>query len=123
MEPTIVKEKRFCPECGREIVGRADKMFCSDACRNNYNNNVNKDSTNLMRNTNNKLRKNYRILSELNPKDKAKVEKKVLIKKGFDFDTITAVLNAKTGNTYYFIYDQGYQELDNDIFLVFRKEG
>jgi hypothetical protein len=34
-----------------------DKKFCSDGCRNAYNNKINKDSNNYMRNTNNKLRK------------------------------------------------------------------
>ena len=95
METTIIKEKRFCPECGKEIVGRKDKQFCSDSCRNNHNNAVNKDSTNLMRNINNSLRRNYKILCELNPKDTAKVQKKVLVKKKFDFEVYTSVLNCK----------------------------
>ena len=47
-------------------MGRIDKKFCSDACRNAYNNKQNKDQTNLMRNINNKLRKNFKILSEQN---------------------------------------------------------
>jgi len=121
MELTI-KEKRFCPECGKEIVGRKDKQFCSDSCRNNHNNAVNKDSTNLMRNINNALRRNYKILGELNPKDTAKVQKKVLVKKNFDFEVYTSVLNAKTGNTYFFVYDNGYQFLDNDMLLLIKKE-
>lgn len=122
MEATIIKEKRFCPECGKEIIGRKDKQFCSDSCRNNHNNNMNKDSTNLMRNINNALRRNYKILSELNPKDTAKVQKKVLVKKKFDFEVYTSVLNAKTGNTYYFVYDNGYRFLDNDMLLLIKKE-
>ena len=64
--------QKQCPECGDNIVGRIDKKFCSDACRNAYNNKVNKDSKNLIRNTNNRLRKNYRILETLNPKQKTK---------------------------------------------------
>lgn len=122
METEIIKEKRFCPECGKELVGRADKMFCSNACRNTHNNKVNKDSTNLMRNVNNALRRNYKILTELNPKETAKVPKSVLVKKKFDFEVYTSVLNAKTGNTYFFVYDKGYQLLDNDVFLLLHKE-
>jgi predicted nucleic acid-binding Zn ribbon protein len=122
MEATIIKEKRFCPECGKEIVGRKDKQFCSDSCRNNHNNAVNKDSTNLMRNINNALRRNYKILGELNPKETAKVEKKVLVKKKFDFEVYTSVLNAKTGNTYFFVYDLGYCMLNNDMVLVLKNE-
>ncbi len=46
-----------CLECEEAIKGREDKKFCSDGCRNAYNNKINKDSTNFMRNVNNKLRK------------------------------------------------------------------
>lgn len=122
MGSTIIKEKRFCPECGKEIVGRADKMFCSDYCRNSHNNKANKDSTNLMRNTNNALRKNYKILCELNPKETTKVPKKTLLKKKFKFDNFTSILSAKTGNTYFVVYDQAYQELEGDIFLITKIE-
>ena len=75
-----------CLECGDKIIGREDKKFCSDGCRNAYNNKMNKDSNNLMRNINNKLRKNYRILSELNPDEKSKTTKTKLLSKGFDFE-------------------------------------
>lgn len=114
----IVKEKKFCPECGKEIVGRADKMFCSTSCRNNHNNKVNKDITNLMRNINNSLRKNYKILNELNAKDKITVSKKILVKKKFEFNHFTSILESKTGNTYYIVYDQAFQELKDDTFLI-----
>lgn len=114
----VVKEKRFCPVCGKEIVGRSDKLFCSDACRNNHNNQANKDVTNLMRNINNALRKNYKILSELNTGEKTKVEKKILLKKKFDFGHFTSILEAKTGNTYYVVYDLAFQELEGDVFLI-----
>ena len=119
---TIEKEKRFCPQCGKEVLGRSDRRFCSDYCRNMFNNNVNKDVTNLMRNVNNALRKNYKILLELNPGETAKTTRAVLKKKKFDFDVYTSVLNAKTGNTYYFVYDKGYLEGENNNFLLLNKE-
>lgn len=31
-----------CLKCNIDVVGRSDKKFCSDKCRNNYNNNKNK---------------------------------------------------------------------------------
>ena len=31
-------EKRRCLECNEEIIGRSDKKFCDDQCRNAYNN-------------------------------------------------------------------------------------
>jgi predicted nucleic acid-binding Zn ribbon protein len=113
---------RNCLECGDKILGREDKKFCSDGCRNNYNNRMNKDSTNIMRNINNKLRKNYRILAEINSEGKTKTTKTKLLSKGFSFDYFTNILNTKTGNTYYFIYDQGYMLLDNDYYMLVKKD-
>ena len=111
-----------CLECHEKIVGREDKKFCSDGCRNAYNNKINKDSTNYMRNINNKLRKNYRILSEQNPNGKSKTTRTKLLSKGFDFDYFTSLLNTKTGNIYYFVYDQGYLLLDNDFYMLVKKD-
>ncbi len=113
---------KTCLECGDKIVGREDKKFCSDGCRNAYNNKINKDSTNFMRNVNNKLRKNYRILSELNPEEKSKTTKSKLLSKGFEFEYFTNILNTNTGNTYYFIYDQGYRVLEADYYMLVKKE-
>ena len=111
-----------CLECGEKIIGREDKKFCSDGCRNSYNNKINKDSNNYMRNINNKLRKNYRILSALNIDGKSKTTKSKLLSKGFDFEFMTTILHTKTGNTYYFLYDQGYMVLDNDFYLLIKKD-
>ncbi|WP_026703875.1 hypothetical protein [Flavobacterium soli] len=114
--------EKACLECGDKIVGREDKKFCSDGCRNAYNNKMNKDSTNYMRNINNKLRKNYRILMELNLDGKTKTTRTKLLSKGFDFEFFTNVLNTKTGNIYYFLYDQGYMALENDYYILVKKE-
>ncbi|MBA0882100.1 hypothetical protein [Flavobacterium undicola] len=111
-----------CLECGEKIIGREDKKFCSDGCRNAYNNKINKDSNNIMRNINNKLRKNYRILTELNTDGKSKTTRTKLLGKGFDFEFFTNILKTKTGNTYYFLYDQGYMLLENDLYILVKKD-
>lgn len=113
--------EKLCPECEGKIIGREDKKFCSDGCRNAFNNKVNKDSTNLMRNTNNKLRKNYRILTALNESGKTRVTRAQLTSRGFDFDHITAILNTKNGHTYYFLYDQGYLLLEDGYCMLVKK--
>lgn len=113
---------KLCPECNEKIIGREDKKFCSDGCRNTFNNKINKDSTNYMRNVNNKLRKNYRILCDLNSEGKSKTTKAKLFSKGFDFDYFTNILNTKTGNTYYFLYDQGYLQLENEYYMLVKKD-
>lgn len=116
------EQDRSCPECGRTIRGRADKKFCSDGCRNNYNNSLNKDTKNLMRNVNNRLRKNYRILEDLNTKDKTKVSKDRLEREGFNFQFYTSQYITKAGAIYNYVYDQGYLPLENDWFLLVKTE-
>lgn len=113
--------QKTCVECGEAIRGRADKKFCSDTCRNTYNNRQNKDSKKIMRNVNNKLRKNYRILESLNPRDKTKTTKEKLLSLEFDFNYITTIYTTKAGKVYYFVYDQGYLPLDNDFYALVKR--
>lgn len=110
--------ERECPECGKTIYGRADKKFCSDSCRNTFNNKQNTLSVNLIRNVNHALRKNWRILTEICKEGKAKTTGKTLRTKGFEFDLMTSQRTTKKGATYFFVYDYGYLELDNDFYLI-----
>lgn len=114
--------QKVCLECGEKIVGRTDKKFCDDACRNSYNNKVNKDRKNIVRNTNNWLRKNYRILEQLNPDQKTKVSRSKLTEKGFDFNYFTSIYTTKAGTVYYFVYDQGYLPLEGDYFALVKRD-
>lgn len=111
-----------CLECNEKILGRSDKKFCNDSCRNAYNNKQNKDSTNLMRTINNKLRKNYRILKDFNTEGKTKVLKSKLGDLGFDFNLITQIKTYKNGSEYKFIYDQGYKILDENWVLIVKND-
>lgn len=107
-----------CPECGNVILGRIDKKFCSDMCRNNYNNKLKAVDVNYVRNINNILKKNRRILEEICPDEKHKTTRASLQKKAFDFSFFTHQRKTQAGSIYYFVYDYGYLELDNDFFLV-----
>ena len=113
--------KRLCPECGSKLIGRIDKKFCTDGCRNAYNNRLNKDNVNLIRNINNKLRKNWRILEELNPEQKTKTTKQKLNDLGFDFSLFTSIYTTKAGTVYYFVYNQGYLPLDGDYYALVKR--
>ena len=114
--------KRLCEECQEPLSGRSDKRFCSDYCRNAYNNKLNRDQTKVVRNTNNQLRKNFRILNELNPHDKTKVNRQQLTNKGFDFNLFTSIYKTKKGSIYYFVYNQGYLDIGNDYFAIVKRQ-
>lgn len=112
---------RTCPECGDKISGRVDKKFCCDQCRNLYNNRQKSNDSNLVRNINSLLKKNRRILQDLNPKAaKVLVSKESLLVKGFHFSYHTHTYTTKKGLVYYFCYEQGYLFLEekNQYLLV-----
>jgi hypothetical protein len=44
-----------------------------------------------------------------------------LIQHNFDFNLFTSIYTTRSGSTYYYVYDQGYLELENDYFLLIRK--
>ena len=119
---SLMNEERLCLDCGTTLHGRADKKFCNDLCRNNYNNQLNSSSYNLVRNINNILRRNRRILEELNPGGKTKTTRKKLSAKGFDFEYHTRSYQTQNGKTYHFCYEYGYLPLDNDEFLLVKRE-
>lgn len=112
-----------CLDCGEPLYGRIDKKFCNDACRNNYNNHLNSDQYNIVRNINNILRKNRRILASLNPDGKIKTTQKKLLAQGLNFEYFTHIYHTQNGNSYRFCYDQGYLLLDNEEVLLVKKEG
>lgn len=114
--------ERKCPICGDKLRGRVDKKFCSDFCRNSHNNSLKRSSNNLVRNINNQLRKNYRILEAINTEDKVKTTKNRLLQMGFSFDYFTSTYTTKTGSTYFYLYDQGYLPLDNDFYLLVKRD-
>lgn len=115
-------ETKKCLECSEPIKGRSDKKFCCDYCRNAYNNKVDKESKNLIRNINNRLRKNYKILSALNPNGKTKTPKTKLLDRNFDLQLFTSIYTTKTGNVYYYVYDQGYLKLENEYYLLIKRD-
>ena len=114
-------EEKFCLECGEKVVGRSDKKFCNDQCRNAYNNKLEVGNKSLVRNINNALKKNYKILCELNTTGKTKVSKSILEEKGFNFNLYTNIYETKTGNRYNYCYDEGYLLLEADQVLLVKK--
>ena len=115
-------ENKKCPECGDKILGRADKKFCSDQCRNTFNNRMKQDANNYIRNVNNIHRKNRRILADLNPKGKSKASRNKLVEKGFNFDYYTNSYTTKTGKTYYYCYEYGYLPIEDDYYFLVMKQ-
>ena len=119
-------EPRSCLSCGELLKGRIDKKFCNDYCRNNYNNQQKAKGSHsgYVRNINNTLMKNRKILEGILPdgEETAKANKDKLQRLGFHFRYMTHTYTTKTGKTYFYNYDYGYLPLDNDWFLIVRRK-
>jgi len=116
-----MSEVKNCIDCNEPIRGRADKKFCNDQCRNNYNNQRNIE-TPLVRSINTVLRKNRRILETLNPTGKTKILRKKLLHKGFNFDHFTSIYHTQNNKMYCFCYEYGYLALNDDDILLVRRD-
>lgn len=116
-------EEKTCLECELPFKGRVDKKFCSDQCRIAYNNRLNSDGNNYVRNVNNILRKNRRILLDLNPDGKSRVSREKMRSKGFDFNYYTSTYTTKEGAQYFYCYEQGYLPIEKEhCLLVIKKD-
>mgnify|MGYP000877327298 CR=1 FL=1 len=116
------KEERTCLLCGKIFRGRSDKKFCDDYCRAAYNNDLKSAVNNYIRNVNNALGKNRRILEScLTGEAKtAQVSGEKLLQKGFQFKYHTHIYTTKSGNTYFYCYEYGFMPLEKGRFLVVR---
>jgi len=121
--PVAVAEK-LCLECGEPIKGRTDKKFCSDACRNIYHYHANNAPINYVRNVVNILKRNRRVLSELNTGTEGtkKVHRDKLVERGYNFMYHTNTYRTKAGNTYVFCFEHGYLELSENWFTLVRRD-
>ena len=120
----IASSVKECQACGKPLHGRTDKKFCNDYCRNSYNNQLKASTQSThVRNINNALIKNRRILESLLRDEKMiKVSKTKLLEHAFSFKYITHLYTNHKGNTYYFCYEYGYLPLENDWFLIVKRK-
>ncbi len=115
-------KKNNCLECGTRLMGRIDKKFCNDQCRSVYNNRENRISGDYFRKVNTILRKNRKILEKLMVGEKSKTTKEKLLINGFNFYYYTNIYSTQQGKQYYFVYELGYLELDNEEYAMVRKK-
>lgn len=113
--------ERVCLDCGKLLMGRADKKFCDDSCRSNYNNRLNHTASAYIKEVNAILKKNRKILEQANPSGKTKTELSKLINAGLDLKYFTNILETGNGNRYFYCYEQGYMHLADNLVLVVRK--
>ena len=109
---------KFCI-CGKPLRGRTDKKFCCEYCKNQFNNQLHAPFNNLMRNINNSLVKNRRILERCHSVNDPYLilNKELLINLGYQFMYFTHIV--KTNNhVIYCCYDFGFREDHNNNIVI-----
>ena len=116
-------ETKTCLLCEKPLKGRSDKKFCDDYCRAAYNNDLKSAANNNIRNVNNALGKNRRILESLLPEGEqmVKANRDKLLHLGFQFKYMTHTYTNQKGNVYHFCYEYGYLPLENNWFLIVKR--
>lgn len=112
--------ERVCLDCGARLLGRSDKKFCSDQCRNNYNNRLNRDQNNYVRNVHAQLRRNRKILSDLYEDGHSRIHRDALIAQGFNFTFFTHLVETREGLRWSYCFEYGFRESDKG-YLVLQK--
>jgi hypothetical protein len=116
----IQREATYCNYCDKELKGRIDKKFCNDWCRNSYHFAANNDTTRAIRNIDNALHRNRRVLKLLaktaNPD--GKVLREQLLLHGFSFRYYTNSQIDTHGKMIYYCYDHAYQLLSRGKILI-----
>jgi predicted nucleic acid-binding Zn ribbon protein len=117
-----MKNKHTCICCNKPIAGRADKKFCNDHCRSEFNNQKKRIllpdySINRI---NRILLQNRLILSQITGNQKeVRVDNEQLILNGFHFNFYTHTVRVKE-SLKYFCYDFGYMKKGNREVIIYK---
>ncbi|MDD2425848.1 MAG: hypothetical protein PHP30_04365 [Bacteroidales bacterium] len=123
---------RKCPECGGSVVGRCDRKFCCDDCRNSYHNRRNRTENNELKRINRILKNNYCIIREISspsvsdstsqPGDKNCYicSRDYLLSQGFNFYYHTSLDEINPGELRFHCYDIAYRIEENGTTYIYR---
>jgi predicted nucleic acid-binding Zn ribbon protein len=117
-------ENKTCQHCNKIIKGRTDKKFCDDYCRNIFNNQLKYTTNNLVRNTNNILGKNRRIIESYFEEgiNYIKIKKEILIDNGFLFSYNTKSKKLSKGAYIYYCYEYAFLPISEEYYILMKDE-
>lgn len=107
-----------CLECGCEIYGRSDKKFCSEHCKNSFNNRKRTEVDKEYRKTIKALENNRRILEGLLLSGVKSIDIDRIVELGFDIKHMTGHRKTETGHNEYDCFDIRYCQTGRKIFRI-----
>ncbi len=111
----------ICKNCKKEFKSnRRDTQYCTQKCKNAYNNKQKSEIYHITQAINEILLRNRTILKELHRL--THVKKKQLQEASFDFNYHTHEYMTDHFNRVYFCYDYGIQEINSTKFKLYHHE-
>lgn len=114
--------KKKCTLCKNKFTGRADKKFCSIACKNDYHVRLRRVTTLATKKIDNILHRNRSILLEILGKRATQkmTNRSLLDERKFNFNYLTGYYVNNKGKTNHYIYDFSYMVFSDDKIMIKR---
>jgi hypothetical protein len=116
-----IKKMATCRECGADIYGRSDKLFCGDSCRNAFNNSKRSSSDRETARINRILCKNRNILESVINQGKKCCTRELLLSMGFNFNYATSFMIKEGGKIVVSCYNFCYVNSSNGRVYISQK--
>ena len=115
--------KKKCQTCGKEMVGRIDKRFCSTDCKNQYHGSLRRNTRDAVAEIDGYLHRNREILALLvGEASQIEIDRLVLNRTGFKYEYHTSTYLNKAGKMYRLVYDYAWMEFSDQKVLVIKKK-
>jgi hypothetical protein len=110
-------KKNECLSCGKELIGRSDKIYCDLHCKSSYHYRKSLDEAPRFYNkVDNQLKLNRKILKNFNKSGKATVRAKVILDLGFNPKYFTHYWKNQRDDVYLFVYEFGFlKKKENNV--------
>jgi len=120
-----IEEQKYCAysKCGRSFGGRADKIYCSDQCRNAAGREKKKrekwEEPEHFAQTNRIIMRNYQILKSLCNENGYEVSNWRLRDEGFEFKFMTSIYETEDSLRLNMCYDYGWIKLSENQVRIY----
>lgn len=111
-----------CLFCGKELIGRTDKLFCNKQCRNNYHNrkqrHLRKEGTNLLE----RMNHNHELLEQVLMEGKTSITLEELKGKGYSEALVTGYGIKDGRHRKYACFDIRFCQSETRIFKISKEK-
>ena len=114
------EQQRSCVNCGKPLYGRPDKLFCSQACKNEWHNRINGVQKRRRDRAFAILWKNYKLLEILTDSGMREADLERLCENGYNPDYVTGYRKLHNGRSDLFCFDIVFNKTEARLYNIRR---